>query len=259
MGKRVLVVDDDPWIIRMVSTVMEQKGHQVDTASDGRQGLEKALTFCPDVIIADVLMPVMDGWSFIRELRSHKEMSLVPVIFLTGLNSDEDRILGFRLGADDYLPKPFRLEELALRVEKALRASDSIVRHISEIGGAPGGDSDGVGFKGDLAHLGVSSILTILEMERKSGILVLRGASTARIFLRLGKIHDARFDGAAQPRGADVIYELLRWKSGSFEFSALEVEMDDSVDTPVSHLLIEGARRLDEEAAPPGRGPTFRR
>ena len=75
----------------------------------------------PDLIITDVMMPKLDGWALVRALRSRAELALVPVIFLTALGGEEDRIRGFRLGADDYLPKPFRFEELELRVANALK------------------------------------------------------------------------------------------------------------------------------------------
>jgi DNA-binding response OmpR family regulator len=249
MPRRILIVDDDPWIRRMVGTVMERRGHQVDTATEGKEGLDKALRLAPDLIITDVMMPGMDGWSFVRALRSHKEMSLIPVIFLTGLNKDEDRILGFRLGADDYLAKPFRFEELDLRVEKVLRSSERLRQHVQEMAEEPMTEGT-VGLRGDLAHLGVSAVLTILEMERKSGILVLRAPKfTGRVFMREGRALAAFFDDQPQPRGADAVFAMLTWKLGKFEFTALEVDMEDQIKTSTTHLLMEGARRIDEAAA----------
>jgi DNA-binding response OmpR family regulator len=248
MSKRVLIVDDDPWIRRMVGTVIERRGHRVETAREGREGFDKALEFHPDLIITDVMMPGMDGWSFVRALRSHREMSLVPVIFLTALNKEEDRILGFRLGADDYLAKPFRFEELDLRVEKVLRTSDRIQQCVRDMAGQ---DGDGaVGLRGDLGQLGVSAVLTILEMERKSGILVLRnGSITGRVFMREGRALAAFFDEQPAPRGPDAVFEMLTWRDGRFEFTALEVDMEDQIKTSTTHLLMEGARRIDEATA----------
>src|SRR5512142_2350663 len=118
---RILVVDDDAWILRMVTTVLEKHGHEVIVARDGEEGLHQAVTAPPDLIITDVMMPRLDGWALVKQLRSKPELAFVPVIFLTALGSDEDRIRGFRLGADDYLPKPFRFEELDLRVANALK------------------------------------------------------------------------------------------------------------------------------------------
>jgi hypothetical protein len=88
----------------------------------------------------------------------------------------------------------------------------------------------------------------MMEMERKSGILVLsHKAEAARLFLRNGQLLAARFDNKAEPRGADAIYELLSWSTGKFDFSALEVDMDDEIGSSTTHLMLEGARRLDED------------
>jgi len=243
MSKRILIVDDEPWVIQMVKTVLEKHGHLLLSASDGQQGLDKALASTPDLIITDVMMPGMNGWELIRALRSHPRMSLIPVIFLTALNSEEDRIQGFRLGADDYLPKPFRFEELDLRVEKALRTSQRLNRQVEEIANKdPATD-----FSGDLSQLGVCAILTTLDLEQKSGILVLkRDRQTVRIFLRDGKAITAAIDGQAQPRGAEVVYHLLTWHSGTFSFSSVDVEMKDEIGCSTTHLLLEGSKLLDE-------------
>jgi DNA-binding response OmpR family regulator len=110
MPPRILVADDDAWILRMVTTVLKKRGYEVDTAPDGEQAYERALSNPPDLLITDVMMPNVDGWTLVKRMREHPVLRDVPVIFLTALSSDDDRIHGFRLGADDYLPKPFRFE-----------------------------------------------------------------------------------------------------------------------------------------------------
>ncbi len=244
MGKHILVVDDDPAILQMVESVLKNKGHRVTLAVNGDEGLKKALESPPDLIITDVLMPIMDGWAFIRKIRSHKELALIPVIFLTALDKTEDRILGFRLGADDYLPKPFHLEELQLRIQRVL---DLNTRMQSELKEMTEVKESVAGLQGDLSHLGLSSLLTVLEMERKSGILVIKDHETARIFLNQGRIVDAMIEGKNEPRGAEAVYHLLTWTQGKFEFSDIEVEMEDSIKISTTYLLMEGARRIDEK------------
>src|SRR5436309_6390921 len=159
---RVLIVDDDPWILRMVSTLLEKRGYAIATASDGEEGLMRADQLRPDLIITDVMMPKLDGWSLVRALRSRPELALVPVIFLTALGSDDDRIRGFRLGADDYLPKPFRFEELDLRVENALRRSGRS-KEDARRAVAPRAS-----VQGSLGQIGLSALLVMLDMEKKS-------------------------------------------------------------------------------------------
>jgi CheY-like chemotaxis protein len=279
-GPRILVVDDDAWILRMVTTVLEKRGYQVTTAQDGEEGLAQAQApgKTPDLIITDVMMPKLDGWALVKQLRATPQLAFVPVIFLTALGSDEDRIRGFRLGADDYLAKPFRFEELDLRVAKALRHRhpeagtraqlQSDVRAVkpappaarpvddlTPIGGTPA-IKGAPGIHGSLDQLGLSSLLIVLEMERKSGVLVLSRPSdpgpgekdkeTGRVFLRAGRVCRARLDGRAHPRNHQAVYYMLTWSVGSFEFTALEVDMEDEVKTSTTALLMEGARRIDE-------------
>jgi DNA-binding response OmpR family regulator len=258
---RVLIVDDDPWILRMVSTLLEKRGYAITTASDGEEGLIRADQWRPNLIITDVMMPKLDGWQLVRALRSRSELALVPVIFLTALGGEEDRIRGFRLGADDYLPKPFRFEELDLRVANALKKAQQALEKAEEVKHAApvelaaaagtGPAKKAVGIHGTLEQLGLSSLLVMLEMERKSGILRLeRIGATGRIFCRDGRVIAARLDGDRAPanvrKGAEAVYHLLTWADGRFDFSAVDVEMEDEVQSTTTHLLMEGARLIDE-------------
>src|SRR5438270_13520254 len=108
MAPHVLVADDDAWILRMIATVLEKRGYNVETARDGADALARALARPPDLLITDVMMPKLDGWSLVRQLRAHEALAHLPVIFMTALSSEGDKIRAFRLGADDYLITPFR-------------------------------------------------------------------------------------------------------------------------------------------------------
>jgi DNA-binding response OmpR family regulator len=239
---RILLVDDDPWILRMVSTVLAKRGYVILTATDGAEALSLADQATPDLVITDVMMPGMDGWTFVKSLRAQTRFSFVPVIFLTALSSDDDRIRGFRLGADDYLPKPFRFEELDLRVANTLKKHRELRAQAK-----PTARDGSPGIHGALDQLGLSSLLAMLEMERKSGVLVLRRSDElGRIFLRNGRVVAARMEAGTAAEGATAVYHLLTWPDGHFDFSAIEVDMEDQVQTSTTHLLMEGARRLDE-------------
>ncbi len=255
---RILVADDDAWILRMVTTVLEKRGYVVETASDGEEALEKAVATKPDLVVTDVMMPNMDGWALIKALRARPEFAFVPVIFLTALGSDDDRIRGFRLGADDYLPKPFRFEELDLRVAKTLKQSEMVEKMARERLDAPGsagnaGKDEGAGLAGDLAQVGLSALLVLLEMERKSGILIIHteddGGMTGRMFLRDGRLLQARIDGRKDPVNEECVYAILGWRAGTFEFNQSDVDMQPEIEGSTTHLLLEGARRMDEALA----------
>ncbi|MBK8480092.1 MAG: response regulator [Proteobacteria bacterium] len=248
MASRVLVVDDDPWIRTMVATMLRQGGHAVELAENGAKGLVAAGRFEPELIVTDVMMEGMDGWTFVRQLRSQPKTALIPVIFLTALDSADDRIRGFQLGADDYLAKPFRFEELNLRIERTLRGVERMGRIAHDLGqhSAPN-----VALHGKLAQLGTSALLTILDLERKSGVLVLTAddGTVGRIFLRGGKVIGAQLAAPATEVGGEAVFAMLGWNDGTFEYTALEVEMEDAVGLATTELLMEGARRMDEANA----------
>src|SRR5690348_10864304 len=242
MSPHVLVADDDAWILRMVATVLEKRGYTVETATDGEDALARALAQPPDLLITDVMMPRLDGWSLVRQLRAHPALAVLPVIFLTALSSEDDRIRGFRLGADDYVTKPFRFEELDLRVAKTLRRTAQSMQDTRD-------QLSGSGLRGDLTQVGLSSLLVLIEMERKTGLLQLRAPDdgpSAQILVREGRVVHARLDEADEPVDAECVYYLLTWGAGEFEFVGCVVEGVDRVNSSTTHLLMEGARLMDE-------------
>jgi CheY-like chemotaxis protein len=399
---RVLVVDDDPWILRMVSSSLEKKGsYVVETARDGQQALQKAQQHRPDMIITDVMMPVMDGWALVQQLRNDPSLADIPVLFLTALGKDEDRLHALGLKPDDYVSKPFRFDDLERRVLKALAVRGKVDdpggfagggqrfggggyaqqgrgRSFSQPGpnpsgppGSPPGSPPGMGFgpppqqgyghgygppgypqqggppagppsypqqgypqqsypqqgypqqgqgygppggmgpggypqqgygppgaspmpppypqtgpppsapaapaaredagvpelvdqgggsfsgamrrtglSGRLEQLGLSSLLVMMEMERKDGVLQLQHAedkALGRIFLRKGQVIQSSIDKDPQQRdGRETVYHMLTWSKGRFHFTAMEVEMEDLVQTSTTSLLMEGARLIDE-------------
>jgi DNA-binding response OmpR family regulator len=119
-GARVLVVDDDPLLVRLVRTHLEKAGYKVSTAADGEQALEVAANELPDLVVLDLMIPKLDGFEVCRRIR---EFSLVPVVMLTARGEPVDRLRGFEMGADDYLAKPFVPAELLARVRAVLRRS----------------------------------------------------------------------------------------------------------------------------------------
>ena len=115
---RLLIIDDDPIITEPLARRLGTRGFNVSVANNGRDGLEMALKNEPHLVILDVMMPEMDGWEVCRRLR---EKSTVPILMLTALDDEFDRITGLELGADDYLAKPFSTNELVARLNAMLR------------------------------------------------------------------------------------------------------------------------------------------
>ncbi|WP_227998262.1 response regulator transcription factor [Nocardia australiensis] len=118
---RVLVVDDEPMIVELLSVSLRYQGFEVDSAADGAQALDKARSFRPQAMIVDVMMPGMDGFGLLRRLRA--DGIDAPVLFLTARDEVQDKVAGLTLGADDYVTKPFSLEEVVARLRVILRRS----------------------------------------------------------------------------------------------------------------------------------------
>ncbi len=118
--QRVLVVDDDPTVSEVVGRYLEHAGFEVAVVADGRLALDTALADPPDLVVLDLMLPGLDGLEVFRQLRAHAP---VPVVMLTALGDESDRLVGLELGADDYVTKPFSPRELVLRVQSVLRRS----------------------------------------------------------------------------------------------------------------------------------------
>lgn len=119
---RILVVEDEPRLLRNLAKALREEGYAVDAAADGEDGLFKAASFNYDAIILDVMMPKLDGWEMLERLRKTKK---TPVLMLTARDAHGDRVKGLDTGADDYLVKPFDLSELLARLRALIRRSNN--------------------------------------------------------------------------------------------------------------------------------------
>src|SRR5437867_9284944 len=128
---RVLVIEDEPDVRRAVAEYLREEGYAVDAASDGEEGQFKANAWEYDVILLDVMLPKVDGWRLLAELRKTKR---TPVLMLTARDAVTDRVRGLDTGADDYLVKPFELSEMAARVRALIRRSAGQARPVIEVG-----------------------------------------------------------------------------------------------------------------------------
>jgi DNA-binding response OmpR family regulator len=122
-GSRILIIEDEPALLRGLKDTFTSKGHEVLTASDGPSGLSLALEKSPDLILLDIMLPRMNGYEICRALRRHGLET--PILMLTAKGQEEDIILGLNLGADDYVTKPFRIRELVARANAFLRRAKS--------------------------------------------------------------------------------------------------------------------------------------
>jgi DNA-binding response OmpR family regulator len=120
MPKKILVVDDETELLKALSIRLNTSGYEVITASDGQEGLEKAKSLNPDLIVLDILMPKMDGYEVCRMLKFDEKYKSIPVIMLTAKAQDIDKAMGKKVGADDYITKPFETQDLVDKIKKYL-------------------------------------------------------------------------------------------------------------------------------------------
>jgi DNA-binding response OmpR family regulator len=228
----ILLVDDDPSMRALVATALDRPERTIDVASNAEDALERIAEQKPDLIITDVVMPRIDGWAFVRRLRSSPSTAFIPVIFMTGLTSPSDRMRGFRTGADDYIMKPLDVCELELRVENVLYRSRGV--------------RAGACLRGNLSLFGLSTPLAILELERKTGLLtVVRPPDHALFVVKHGRIVRAELTSYTNASVVDCVGEVLAWSTGEFSFA--EEPVNTTGDTlPTTALLLEASRRLDE-------------
>lgn len=147
---KVLIIDDDEELCELVSEYLTVEGFTIESVNDGQSGLDRALSGDYDMVILDVMLPKMNGFDVLRNLR---EQSKLPVIMLTARGDDMERIVGLEIGADDYLPKPFNPRELAARLRAILRRSEPVL------------DESGAGEKLDIDGIQVSAASRIATCD----------------------------------------------------------------------------------------------
>jgi DNA-binding NarL/FixJ family response regulator len=126
--KRLLLIDDDPNLILLVKDYLEFRGYEVITAENGQEALEVLDKETPDMIICDVMMPQMDGYSLVEHVRKNPRTNWIPVLFLSAKGQSQDRVKGLNTGADVYMVKPFEPEELVAQVESSLKQASRLIQ-----------------------------------------------------------------------------------------------------------------------------------
>ncbi len=232
----IVVVDDDARWRETAAQPFRARGDRVRAFTDGLQALAECIEDPPDVILSDVQMPRMDGWQLLRMVRARPALARTPVVFLTSLDGDAERLKGYQLGVDAYVPKPFRPEELLLRVRRLVR--QAVVPAWAE------GQQI---LRGDLQHVAPAALFSFLAVENKSGHLLMVGDKVARVFFQEGRPVRAEMEGTRDKRTSRaVLLDLLDWSEGEFELTEQPVEQLDEVRASVNELVLEHAKLVDE-------------
>ncbi len=202
-AKRILVVDDEPTLVATVKYSLEREGYGVVTAADGESALSRAREEKPDLVILDIMLPVIDGFEVCRLLR--REMN-VPIIMLTAKTEEVDRVVGLEIGADDYVTKPFSMRELMARVKALLRRAEAGTEQLEVLSS---GDVNVDLRRREASRNGEALPLKPKELELLTFLLQNRGRAFTREQL-LDKIWGYDFVGGT--RTVDVHVSWLRQK-----------------------------------------------
>ncbi len=228
----IIVEPSNPLRDRM-TRCLENAGFQVRAVATMTQALDRATHDAPDVVVsAAILEHGMTGIDLAYAMAEHSTLSDVPLV-LTGDEGDLARLEAFRAGIRDYIPRPVLDEEMVIRVHRVV---------------APVAPAANPGLRGNLVDIGLGTLLSLFEFERKSGILLLlRDGEIARLFVsdgRVLKVEGTRSNGQPKHR----LMSLLDWSTGTFEFSPCTIGGRDELDVSITQLLLEHARTRDELA-----------
>jgi DNA-binding NarL/FixJ family response regulator len=175
MPKRLLVVDDEPNLLRAVAACLKTEDYEVSTARSGQEALLQLAESVPDLIISDIRMPGMDGYKLARQLRGSPRTALVPIVFLTAKDETADRIEGFRAGIDAYLTKPFEPDELIAVVNAILHRVERTHSQIARLVSSGNLEDTSVTFQDEV----------LTDAENRVALAVSRGLSNKEIAAEL--------------------------------------------------------------------------
>ncbi len=235
-GTRILLVEDEGLVQRKIGSLFMRRGLRIALAGTGAEALTKCIKDPPDLILSDIRMPAMDGWTFLRLVKSRSSLASVPFVFLASALSPHERQKAYELGADDFISKATPPDEILARVERTLlkyrdNPEDMSSRRV---------------LHGDLDLVALPMLLQMLMIEEKTGILRVNNRQCkAEVQVREGKPVSCSLE-PFDLVGREAIFELLDWDSGHFEFAADEYDGPDDIRMNVLQLLIEHSRIVDE-------------
>jgi len=237
----VLLVDDDPDVLAVLAGWLRAAGLSVETARSGAKALERLEAARPELIIADVKMPGMDGYELCRAVRSGGHDDL-PFLFCSALDTPPARIAGLRVGADDYLGKPSDPEELLLRVRTLLRRG----RRLRSFRQQAQSKSATALLRGSLGEIWVADLFQIIDFFGLQDVhleLVRPDGRTGGIYVGEKELLHAACDGIA---GRKAFFRMLAWREGTFSIAHRRRPAAPNMAQRVDQCVMEGVARLDE-------------
>jgi DNA-binding response OmpR family regulator len=228
---RIVVADGSTRLLERVSAALAHAGFDVVTCTNGAEAYSACLSRPPDVVLAALHMPVVGGLKLIRQLGLRPELASIPVAIMSNDAGDLARLNAYQVGALDFIPKPFTVVEMVIRVRRLAR-----LRH-----------HDQVVLRGSLVELSLAALLSLFELEHKTGVLsITRGDEAIWLSVRDGRVVRAR-STETDTDSHLVLRHALDLVDGHFEFAVCDVDDRDDVGLSTTHLLLEHARVRDEQ------------
>jgi len=237
MSHKILIVDDNPSVLKLLNISLSKAGYNIVEADNGETAFEVANREHPDIIISDIMMPQMDGIELCWMIRENSEVPLVPFIFLTSFDDSEMEIRGFRAGADEYLSKPIDRKELLERVADLLERTGKL-KTIEDT------TNTKKAFSGDLKDLSIVELVQMLNLNKKSGILKIEGDKSGEIYLKNGHLCGAKSPAG---EGEEAVYELVAIDNGTFNFELSEHDLPQNITNSTMNVIMEACRIMDEK------------
>ena len=246
----VLVIEDDGWVSGLLSAAIREAGYDVVVCSGAQEGLDQACESQPDCIVCDVDLPDHDGYWVARNVRTHaSRVSVTPFLFLSGLDDEQSRLEGFHVGADVYMTKPFRVDEVVAQIGALVQMAARLrVRRDSMMSIPPSSTASTIAIEGDLGQMSIATVLTVLEMERRTGVFeVVSKKRRAQLEMARGGVLDGSI-GGTQVSALTALRTMLTWTVGRFSFKPTAPREVPQSNKSLGAFLIE-ALRLQDEAA----------
>ncbi len=252
---RVLIIDGDDWVARLLAEGLREHGSDVSTCLSGASALSVAKTIEPDCVLLEVILPELDGVSLARSMRSDPgRLGRVPIIFISNADDIASKAAAFAAGGDVFLSKPFRVDEVALQVQALVSMSARLGGQAAQPAEAqaeqePESMAPGAhAIEGNIEQMSVATVLTLLEMERRSGTLkVAAGSRKCSLDIVAGYAIGGSI-GTSTVAPLAALREILRWQAGRFRFTPGTDANVPANRRSIGALLIE-AVRLDDESA----------
>jgi len=237
---KILIVDDNPHVLKLLNISLQKAGYEVYTAENGDEGLKVVNEKKPELVISDVMMPHTDGIEFCWMVRESSETPMVPFIFLTSLNDQDMEIRGFRAGADEYLIKPVDRKTLLEKVDTLLSRAERVKSVDDEK------VSKKKGFEGNLADLSMVEMIQLINLNKRNGTLIISAKKSGKIAFVNGEMIFAELD--VQISGEDAINQMVGFKEGTFKFDPSEVkDVKRNIEGSTMNVLLEACRLMDEK------------